>query len=34
VEGLASSVRGFEVSHPRLVQIVDRLALALSNMGI
>jgi hypothetical protein len=34
LEGLASSVRDFEVSHPRLVQIVDRLALTLSNMGI
>jgi hypothetical protein len=33
-EGLAASVRDFEVSHPRLVQIVDRLALTLSNMGI
>jgi hypothetical protein len=33
-EGLTSSVRDFEVSHPRLVQIVDRLALTLSNMGI
>jgi hypothetical protein len=34
LEGLASSVRDFEVSHPRLVQVVDRLALTLSNMGI
>jgi hypothetical protein len=34
LEGLASSVRDFEVSHPRLVQIVDRLAQTLSNMGI
>jgi hypothetical protein len=34
VEGLAASVRDFEVSHPRLVQIVDRLAMTLSNMGI
>ena len=34
LEGLAASVRDFEVSHPRLVQIVDRLALTLSNMGI
>ncbi len=33
-EGLTSSVRDFEASHPRLVQIVDRLALTLSNMGI
>jgi hypothetical protein len=28
------SVQGFEASHPRLVQIVDRIALTLSNMGI
>lgn len=34
LEGLASSVRDFEASHPRLVEIVDRLALTLSNMGI
>lgn len=34
VEGLAASVRDFEISHPRLVQIVDRIALTLSNMGI
>ena len=34
LEGLASSVRDFEASHPKLVQIVDRLALTLSNMGI
>ncbi|MEI9897518.1 MAG: DUF4404 family protein [Chthoniobacter sp.] len=34
VEGLAASVRDFEISHPRLVQIVDRLAVTLSNMGI
>ena len=34
VSGLSSSVVGFEASHPRLVQIVDRLATTLSNMGI
>ncbi len=33
-EGLTASVRDFEASHPRLVEIVDRLALTLSNMGI
>jgi hypothetical protein len=33
-DGLAASVRDFEASHPQLVQIVDRLALTLSNMGI
>lgn len=32
--GLSASVEGFEASHPRLVQIVDRIALTLSNMGI
>ena len=34
LEGLTASVREFEASHPRLVQITDRLALVLSNMGI
>jgi len=34
VEGLASSVREFEASHPKLVEIVDQLAATLSNMGI
>jgi hypothetical protein len=34
VAGLASSVRDFEVSHPKLVEIVDQLAATLSNMGI
>ncbi|HEX7599685.1 MAG TPA: DUF4404 family protein [Polyangia bacterium] len=34
VQGLADSVRKFEVTHPRLVEIVDQLALTLSNMGI
>jgi hypothetical protein len=29
-----ASVEGFEASHPRLVQVVDRIALTLSNMGI
>jgi hypothetical protein len=32
--GLASSVEGFEASHPRLVEIVNRLATTLSNLGI
>ena len=32
--GLSASVEGFEASHPRLVQIVDRIAVTLSNMGI
>jgi hypothetical protein len=34
LEGLAASVRQFEATHPRLVEVVDRLALTLSNMGI
>jgi hypothetical protein len=34
VDGLAASVREFEVTHPRLVEIVDQLALTLSNLGI
>src|SRR5215207_2450122 len=33
LKGLSTSVHGFEASHPRLVQVVDRLALTLSNMG-
>jgi hypothetical protein len=34
VQGLAASVRQFEATHPRLVEIVDQLALTLSNLGI
>ena len=34
LKGLTSSVHGFEASHPRLVEIVDRIATTLSNMGI
>jgi F0F1-type ATP synthase membrane subunit b/b' len=34
LEGLKASVEGFEASHPRLVEIVDRFAITLSNMGI
>ncbi len=34
IEGLAASVRGFEVSHPRLVSIVNNLCTMLSNLGI
>ena len=34
LSGLNASVRDFEASHPRLVQIVDRIAVTLSNMGI
>jgi phage I-like protein len=32
--GLASSVQGFEQSNPRLVQIVNAICTALSNLGI
>ena len=34
VHGLKSSVGGFESSHPQLVQVVNRIATILSNMGI
>ncbi len=34
VEGLSSSVGGFEASHPKLVEVVNRIAHILSNMGI
>lgn len=34
VKGLASSVEGIESSHPRLVEIVNRISVMLSNMGI
>lgn len=34
LHGLASSVEGFEKSHPELVGIVNRICTTLSNMGI
>ncbi len=34
LEGLGSSVRGVEESHPRLVQIVNAISNTLSNLGI
>jgi Mg2+ and Co2+ transporter CorA len=34
LEGLNSSVEGFEKSHPRLVQIVNAVSNTLSNLGI
>ena len=34
LKGLAASVDGFEQSHPQLVQIVNRICTALSNLGI
>ena len=34
LQGLSSSVEGFEQSHPRLVQIVNAISNTLSNLGI
>lgn len=34
VEGLSKTAEGFEVSHPRLVEIVNSICAALSNLGI
>jgi hypothetical protein len=34
LEGLSSSVEGFEKSHPRLVQLVNGISQMLSNLGI
>jgi len=34
IEGLTSSVQEFEISHPRLSGIINRLATMLSNLGI
>jgi hypothetical protein len=34
LEGLGSSVAGFEQSHPRLVQIVNAISNTLANLGI
>jgi hypothetical protein len=34
IEGLKSSVSGFEESHPKLVQVVNSISTALSNLGI
>ncbi len=34
LEGLSSSVAGFEGSHPRLVQIVNTISNTLANLGI
>ncbi len=34
IEGLTSSVQEFEISHPRLVGIINRLSIMLSNLGI
>ncbi len=34
LDGLASSVVGFEKSHPKLVEIVNQVCVTLSNIGI
>src|SRR6266704_2885603 len=34
LQGLSSSVKGFEESHPRLAQIVNAISSTLSNIGI
>lgn len=34
LNGLSSSVKEFEVSHPRLTQIVNAISTSLSNLGI
>ena len=34
LDGLSSSVKGFEATHPRLVQTVNSICDTLSNMGI
>jgi len=34
LEGLSSSAKGFEVSRPRLVEIVNSISLMLSNSGV
>jgi hypothetical protein len=34
LDGMARSVEGFEASHPRLVQTVNTISHALSNLGI
>jgi hypothetical protein len=34
LQGLRSSVQGFEQSHPKLVQVVNAISQTLSNLGI
>jgi hypothetical protein len=34
ISGLESTVRGFETNHPKLTAVVNRIAHALSNLGI
>ena len=34
INDLSASVQGFESSHPKLVEVVNRIATTLSNLGI
>jgi hypothetical protein len=34
IEGLSTSVEGFEASHPRLSEVVNSICTTLSNLGI
>jgi len=34
IDGLSASVKGFEVSHPKLVESVNYICTVLANMGI
>lgn len=34
IQGLSTSVKGFETTHPRLVEIVNSICTTLSSMGI
>jgi hypothetical protein len=34
LEGFQASVHGFEASHPKLVEVVNSISTALSNLGI
>jgi len=34
IEGLTSSVQGFEVSHPRLVELINTFCAMLARLGI
>jgi len=34
IEGFTSSVEGFEISHPKLTEIVNKLCTMISNLGI
>lgn len=34
LEGFSASAKGFEASHPRLVEIVNSICTVLSNMGV